>query len=103
MNIIQSKANPSGSRPPVQSWGGTEPPEGYLQVPDGVDSSAMQECGGFVTLTVEDGVLTAITGDKEAYQAYLDSLPEPEEPEPTREDRLRADLDFLAAMEGVEL
>ena len=103
MNIIQSEPNPSGSRPPIQTWSGPVPPQGYLEIPAGVDTSAMQTHAGFVTLTVEDGVVTAITGDDAAYQAYLESLP-PEVPEPPSElERLRADVDFIAAMQGVEL
>lgn len=81
MNIIQLEPNPSGSRPPIQTWSGPVPPQGYLEIPAGVDTSAMQTHAGFVTLTVEGGVVTAITGDDAAHQAYLESLP-PEVPEP---------------------
>ena len=95
MNIIQLEPNPSGSRPPIQTWSGPVPPQGYLEIPAGVDTSAMQ--------THEDGVVTAITGDDAAHQVYLESLP-PEVPEPPSElERLRADVDFIAAMQGVEL
>lgn len=103
MNIIQSEPNPRGSRPPIQTWSGPVPPAGYIEVPAGVDTSAMQTHAGFVDLTVEGGVVTDITGDDAAYQAYLESLP-PEVPEPPSElERLRADVDFIAAMQGVEL
>lgn len=103
MNIIQSEPNPSGSRPPIQTWSGPVPPAGYIEVPAGVDTSAMQTHAGFVDLTVEGGVVTDITGDDAAHQAYLESLP-PEVPEPPSElERLRADVDFIAAMQGVEL
>ena len=82
MNIIQITANGSGAYPPIQSWAGETPPYGYYQAADTCDTNAMQTHNGFVTLTVEDGVVTAITGDDAAYQAYLDSLPEPTPPEP---------------------
>lgn len=85
MNIIQLEPNPSGSRPPIQTWSGPVPPAGYIEIPAGVDTSAMQTHMGFVTLTVEGGVVTAITGDDAAHQAYLESLP-PEVPEPPTMD-----------------
>ena len=103
MNIIQLEPNPSGSRPPIQTWSGPVPPAGYIEIPAGVDTSAMQTHAGFVVHTVEGGVVTDITGDDAAHQAYLESLP-PEVPEPPSElERLRADVDFIAAMQGVEL
>lgn len=95
MNIIKLKPSSTGSRPPVQSWDGYGIPEGYIEVPDDVDTSAMQTHMGFVDLTVdEDGVLTAITGNDEKHQAYLDSLPPETEPEPT-------DTDVLNTLLGV--
>ncbi len=85
MNIIRVEANENGARPPIQSWDRPELPNGYIAVPDGVDASAMQTHGGFVDLTMDEGgALTAITGNDEKYQVYLDNLPpEPEEPEDT--------------------
>lgn len=74
MYIIQLIANESGSRPPIQTWSGPVPPEGYAVVPDNVDASAMQTHAGFVDLTMEDGTVTAITGNDEAYQAYLERI-----------------------------
>lgn len=95
MNIIKLEPSATGSRPPIQSWSGTGIPEGYIEVPEGVDTSAMQDYMGFVDLTLdEDGVLTGITGNDEAYQAYLDSLPPETEPEPT-------DTDVLNTLLGV--
>lgn len=95
MNIIQITATETGSRPPIQSWSGYGIPEGYIEVPDGVDTSAMQTHMGFVDLIVdEDGVLTGITGNDEKHQAYVDSLPPETEPEPT-------DTDVLNTLLGV--
>lgn len=74
MNIIQSNASETGSRPPVQSWSGATPPNGYAVVAPECDTRAMQSHAGFVDLTVEDGVVTAIKGNDEAYQAYLESI-----------------------------
>lgn len=74
MNIIQINTSETGSRPAIQSWSGTTPPDGYAAVSPDCDTSAMQTHKGHVDLTVEDGVVTAIMGNEEAYQAYLDTI-----------------------------
>lgn len=101
MNIIRSQPNYNGSRPPIQTWNGRNIPDGYIEVPAGVDTSAMQTHMGFVDLTLEDGKLTAITGNEEAYQAYLAALPPETEPEPTQEERLSALESAMLSMMGV--
>lgn len=96
MNIIKVEPSATGSRPPIQSWGGYGIPEGYIEVPEGVDTSAMQTHMGFVDLTIdEDGVLTAITGNDEKHQAYLDSLPPEPVPEPTEAQILGREITDL--------
>ena len=94
MNIIKLSTSETGSRPPIQSWNGATPPSGYAAIAPDCDTSAMQTHCGHVDLTIEDGVVTAITGNDEAYQAYLDALPPPVEPEPT-------DTEVLNALLGV--
>ena len=79
MNIIQKQPNPDGAYPPIQSWSGAVPPDGYYQVADGVELS----CGGFGTLTVEDGIVTAFTPDVEAWEQWQAEHPTPE---PTLDD-----------------
>lgn len=74
MNIIQKQPNPSGAYPPIQSWSGVPTPDGYYQVAGGVELS----CGGFGTLTVEDGIVTAFTPDVEAWEAWKTEHPAPE-------------------------
>ena len=74
MNIIQLTPSITGSRPPIQSWSSATPPSGYAAVASDCDTSAMQTHKGHVDLTIEDGVVTAITGNDEAYQAYLTSV-----------------------------
>lgn len=101
MKIIKLDPNPSGSRPPIQSWSGRKPPAGYVEIPAKVNTSAMQTHMGFVDLTLEDGKLTAITGNEEAYQAYLAALPPETEPEPTQEERLSALESAMLSMMGV--
>ena len=68
--------------------------EGWVAVPEELEK-AVWECGGYCELTLDrDGALVGITPTKR---------PEPPEMEPTEEEKLRADVDFIAAMTGVEL
>ena len=67
--------------------------EGWVEVPEAL-TQAVWDCGGYCELTVEDGVLTGVTPSER---------PTPAEQEPTEMEQLRADVDYLAAMGGVEL
>jgi hypothetical protein len=90
MNIIILEPNESGGRPPIQSWDGATPPEGYAEV--ACDTATFYMFRGFVTLTVEGGKVTAMEGNQAALNAYLALYPDPEptEPLPTAEERLAA-------------
>lgn len=102
MNIIKVEPSATGYRPPIQSWSGYSIPEGYIEVPDGVDTSAMQTHMGHVDLAIdEDGAITAITGNDASYQAYVDSLPPETPPQPTQEERLSALESAMLSMMGV--
>lgn len=94
MNIIQLAATEAGYRPSILEDWKYAIPSGYAAVAPDCDTSAMQTHCGHVDLTIEDGVVTAITGNDEAYQAYLDALPPPVEPEPS-------DTEVLNALLGV--
>lgn len=105
--IIKIEAFESGSRPPIQTWNQKEPPEGYAFISDEfVKRYYSDEIKGFVNIEVENGVVTAMTVNKEALNAFnelISSLPDPE-PTPVSEmEQLRADLDYIAIMTGVEL
>lgn len=76
MHIIAKDPNPSGAHPPIQTWDEAEPPEGYAAVPDGLDLAVFYAHNGFVTLTVQDGVVTAMTPHVEAWEAWKASLSE---------------------------
>ncbi|WP_242965705.1 toxin-antitoxin system toxin subunit [Flavonifractor sp. An4] len=70
--------------------------EGWIAVPPQLEKTAW-DCCGYCDLKIENGVLVGLTPGQ---------VPEPEpapEPEPTEAERLRADLDYLAVMTGVEL
>lgn len=68
--------------------------EGWVAVPPELVQAAW-DCGGYCDLKLnKKGVLVALTPRERP--------PQPE-PEPTAEERLRADVDFLAIMTGVSL
>lgn len=84
MKIIQITANKNGSRPPMQDWPGAVPPAGYAAFPEKflpIFYPADKRCAGFVDITVmADSTVTSCTWNEEAYQAYIASLPEPDDP-----------------------
>lgn len=105
MQYIQPAPNPGGGYPPPQSI----PAPGLLVFPDEflpVFYPEDKEAAGFVTLQHDGETVTDCQWDEAAYQAWRESRPEPVEPEeapPTELEQLRADVDFLAAMQGVSL
>lgn len=75
MNIIEKFASEDGYRSPIQIGWNYTIPNGYIEVPDGVDTSAMQTHCGFVDLVQdENGNLLKIVGNDENYQAYLETI-----------------------------
>lgn len=67
--------------------------EGWLAVPEELTGAAW-ESGGYCQLDIKDGKLVGLTPTEK---------PAPPEPEPSETERLRADVDFLAAIGGVAL
>ena len=68
--------------------------EGWVAVPPELTQAAW-DCGGYCDLKLDKkGVLVGIVPREQP--------PQPE-PEPTAEEQLRADVDFLAIMMGVNL
>ena len=105
MRIIQKQPNVNGGYPPIQSWSGETPPDTHYGVAEGVELS----CGGYGTLTIENGVVTAFTGDEAAWSAWQAANPPPT-PEPTIEQRTTAlestqsdVIDILASALGVTI
>lgn len=108
MNIIQTYPNANGSRPPLQDWNKPEAPAGYTALSDGLDTAVFYEHNGFVHLTIEDVALpingdksnnevkrlvTSMTANTEAWEAWKASLPPEPDPEPTVEE---ITLDLMA-------
>ena len=84
MKIIRLEANPSGSRPPIQDWNGQELPEGYAYCPENfVELFYSTTPAGFVDIEVTDGTVSNMTINQEALDAYIASLPTPQEPTPS--------------------
>ena len=62
------------------------------------------ECKGFIIPTIVDGQITSIKVNQKALDAYLAEYPDVEEEDiPSESEQLRADIDYLAIMMGVEL
>ena len=82
MFIIRIEANANGSRPPLQSWNGATPPEGFALVTD-VQKDVFYSTtpAGFVNITVkeENGVkvVDTIEVNQEALDAFKATLPDP--------------------------
>lgn len=88
MRYIKIAATDSGAH--ENQFGGGHPGEGWAAIPD---EMALPASFPFVSLTVSDGVVTEMTASE---------VPEPEPvvPQPTAFEQLRADVDFILAMEG---
>ena len=77
MYIIKIKANADGSRSALQTWGGKKLPDGYAICPDELYSIFYSTSpSGFVNITVEGDMVTAMEVNKEALDAYIASLAE---------------------------
>lgn len=90
MQILQKAPLENGGYSVIQTWTGDVPPEGYVIVPDTLDTSVFYEFLGFVDLTIDGDTVTAMTGNQAALDAYKASLPEPVDPPPTTEERVAA-------------
>ena len=90
MQILQKAPLENGGYSVIQTWPGEVPPEGYVIVPDTLDTSVFYDFMGFVTLELDGETVTAMIGNQEALDAYKASLPEPVDPQPTTEERVAA-------------
>lgn len=78
MKIIQKTPNSSGAYPPIQECSRRTVPDELYQWDDNLDESDFYKYGGFVTLAVENNVVTGYEVDFEAYAAYRASVDETE-------------------------
>lgn len=94
MRIIQKEPWADGSRPPIQTWEGQTPPEGYAAVPEDMDAGLFEEANGFVELAFgAGGQVTEIAVNTAAREAWQAARPVPEETAPGMADTM---LDLLA-------
>lgn len=75
--------------------------KGLLYLPDSLRDTFFKY-NGFVTLTVEGDTITAVKANTKAWEAWKASRTEDEKPV-TEMEQLRADVDYIAVMTGVEL
>ena len=92
MLIVKIAAESNGAHD-NQGWNGNFVPDGWAAVPDDME---IPESFPFVDIEVENSVVIAMTARE---------IPEPETPdrEPSVIEQLRADVDYIALMTGVEL
>lgn len=93
MTIIRTAAVSGLHRIESQSHRTTVWMDGYTEVPKHLES-AVWASGGYCDLIIENGVLVGVTPTEK---------PVPEPAPPTELEQLRADVDFIAAMGGIEL
>ena len=103
MQYIRSTPNSSGAYSAPDS----NPFSGCLPLTDG-QAAVLIKYNGFVTITQEpdeeiEGSSVTVTPNTEAWEKWKASQPESEEIPPTKEEQLRADVDYLALMTGVDL
>ena len=89
MYIIKKNPYADGSRPPIQTWKHETPPDGYAVCPkEFYDVFYSTDPAGFVTITVENDVVTSMEVNQSALDAYIASLSKPEPtPEPDDNDQ----------------
>lgn len=91
MNIMSTKPfSLNGQYEFQEDWIGDIPPD-FLETTVGQEEFYTEE--GFVIPTIEDDKIVAITPNAEARMAWRATQPE----------QIRADVDFIAAMQGVSL
>jgi hypothetical protein len=98
MMYLQPKLNEDGAYYPPQS---TKAP-GLLDLPDEFIEE-FYNCAGFVTLTTEGDAVTAIKARTQDFEAWQAAQVEEPEPAPSKMEQMRADIDYIAIMTGVEL
>lgn len=92
MRIIKIEAYPNGAHANQTTSAEITVPEGWAVIPD----EMVCENFPFGTITVADGIVTSWTPGTVPE-------PEPEPVDPTSNEQLRADIDYIAVMSGIDL
>lgn len=99
MLIIRKEPNPGGAYAGPQLWRGESVPEDYAAVADGVSMDLFYAYNGFVSLTMESGLIVGFIPKTEMWEAWKASNPDPEPEPPTIEERVSELEDAAAALE----
>lgn len=103
MRILCATQNDDGSYNQPFDWPGGSPPNGHYKIADGVDETPLTSNGGFAALTLNsNNIITVFTANSVAWAAWQSAHPTTTQ-EPTVEEQLRADVDYIAVMTGVTL
>ena len=87
MKIILIDAYENGARPALQDWNNATPPEGYAWCPDEfVEVFYSTDPAGFVNIEIDGDTVVHMTVNTDALEAYIASLPDEPEDEPTVDD-----------------
>ena len=78
MKVIYISPNPSGAYPPIQESAFETCPEGMAEWPEELETDTFYSYNGFVTLTVEDGKVTACRPNTEAWERWKAEQPDPD-------------------------
>ena len=70
MQIIRETPNAAGGYPPIQTWPGLTPPDGYDVWPDELEQDTFQQYNGFVTLEVARGTVVSCQPNQPAFEAW---------------------------------
>lgn len=92
---IKATPGAGGAYPAPQS----HPGPGLVEIPEEL-VAALVQYNGFVSLTVAGGVVTAVTPNVEAWEAYKASIPEPVEGRSAQDDTdaMLVDHEYRLAM-----
>lgn len=85
MYIIKKYPYSNGAYNALIHWDGSDVPQGYAVWPDELNTDDFYSCNGFVILTIDDNdVVTKYEKNTEKWEAWKETLPEPEpDPAPT--------------------
>lgn len=96
MRILPKEKTLGGMYQSIQNTFEGSLPDTHYEVAGGVELS----CGGFGTLTITDGVVTAFTADETAWVTWQ-AEHQPPTPEPTAEERISALETLVLELGGV--
>lgn len=94
MRYIYEQADQSGNHGPIHH----QHMPGTVELPDALVQTYLDNMG-FVSIEIKEGVVTALEPNAEALDAYLAEHPDtPNEPQPTEQDKLEAQVMYTALM-----